>query len=136
MSLEGVVHSLTNNMSIHYTKDYSVYRFIRFVCTNEAEQCRTILNSPILQNIKRTQKKYDLVVTQILSCDCMLGFGNFFNATIVSLVTFVSLPWASDRVGNPDNPSYIPNYFAQVNSNMNWYQRIENVISLLESKFL
>ncbi|RZC42454.1 UDPGT domain containing protein, partial [Asbolus verrucosus] len=63
-------------------------------------------------------------------------FGHFFNVPTISLISSINLPWGSDRVGNPDNPSYIPNYFVPSTTKMSLYERIENTLLLIASKFL
>lgn len=51
---------------------------------------------------------FDLVITEIFSSDAMLGYVHRFGAPLISFCSTPLLTWASDRVGNPDNPSYIP----------------------------
>ncbi|XP_068906139.1 UDP-glucosyltransferase 2-like isoform X2 [Tenebrio molitor] len=135
LSLIGSLPLLINNISINVVKslsDSDVIYFMTKVCGVEA--CSLTLQTPALQDLKKSKKKYDLVITEIFGSDCMLGFGHFFDVPTISLVTSTLLPWAAERIGNPDNPSYIPSHFFSSAGNL--YERLENTIKLLLSKFL
>jgi glucuronosyltransferase len=135
--VKGTLPTLANNVSINHFKEHLSSKIIHFIVqTAGTDACQRILNTPVLQNLKQSQKKYDLIITQIFGCDCMLGFAEIFNASVVSLVTSANLPWANDRIGSTDNPSYIPNLFSLSTSNMNFNERIENTILLFKCKFL
>jgi glucuronosyltransferase len=137
LSVKGTLPTLANNLSINHFKDYSTSEIIYYMMrTAGTDACQKILDTPVLQNIRQSQKKYDLIITHIFGSDCMVGFTEIFNASLVSLVTSINLPWANDRIGSTDNPSYIPNYFSWSSSNMNFKERIENTILLFKCKFL
>lgn len=108
-------------------------QFITGPCGHEL--CETLFNTSVFQNLKNTTKKYDVLITEIFGTDCMLGFAHIFNIPVVAMTSSVNLPWGSDRFGNPDNPSYIPNYFVPYLSDMNLLQRIINTITLIVMKF-
>lgn len=96
--------------------------------------CDTLLGTTVLQNLKSTTKKYDLLLTELFGTDCMLGFGHLFKIPVVAMTTSVNLPWGSDRFGNPDNPAYIPNYFVPYLSKMSFVERFFNTITLITAK--
>lgn len=98
------------------------------------EVCEVLFNTSVLQNLKSTTKKYDLFISEIFGTDCMLGFAHIFNIPIVELTSSVNLPWGSDRIGNPDNPSYISTYFSPYPSKMNLWERLQNTLTLLFTK--
>jgi glucuronosyltransferase len=128
---------MVSNLSINIFDGFSHYDMVHFmtkICGVDA--CAATLQTPVLQNLKTTKKKYDLLVTEIFGSDCMLGFGHMFNIPTVSLVSSIPLPWATDRIGNPDNPSYIPNYFVPSSARMSLFERLENTLILLKSKYL
>jgi glucuronosyltransferase len=137
LSLVGSLPIMVSNLSINIFDGFSHYDMVHFmtkICGVDA--CAATLQTPVLQNLKTTKKKYDLLVTEIFGSDCMLGFGHMFNIPTVSLVSSIPLPWATDRIGNPDNPSYIPNYFVPSSARMSLFERLENTLILLKSKYL
>lgn len=95
------------------------------------ELCEPLFNTSTLQNLRKSNKKYDLLISEIFGTDCMLGFAHIFNIPFVAFTSSVNLPWGSDRIGNPDNPSYIPNYFVPYLSKMNLWERLTNTLTLL-----
>ncbi|XP_063902949.1 UDP-glycosyltransferase UGT5-like [Zophobas morio] len=137
LSLIGSLPIFVSNLSINVFDGFSHYDMVWFMTTIcGVNVCAETLKTPVLQDLKKTTKKYDLVITEIFGSDCMLGFGHLFNVPTVSMISSISLPWAGDRIGNPDNPSYIPSYFVSSTSKMSLYERIENVFYLTVSKFL
>lgn len=100
------------------------------------ELCDLLFNTSVLQNLKKTTKKYDVLITEIFGTDCMLGFAHIFKIPVVAMTSSVNLPWGSDRFGNPDNPSYIPNYFVPYLSEMSLWERIINTVTLVGSKIM
>ncbi|XP_068906136.1 UDP-glucosyltransferase 2-like isoform X3 [Tenebrio molitor] len=134
LSLSGSLPLLNNNVSVNVVESLSDSDVINFMIKGGVRACTATLQTPVLQDLKKSKKKYDLVITEIFGSDCMLGFGHFFDVPTVSLITSTLLPWAAERIGNPDNPSYIPSYFFSSAGNL--YERLENTIKLLLSKFL
>ncbi len=66
-----------------------------------------ILKCGPMQRLIKSEEKYDLLITEIFSSDAMLGYVYKFKAPFISFCSTPLLTWAADRVGNPDNPSYI-----------------------------
>lgn len=124
-----------NNLNYTKIKGRNQIDMMKFI-TEECgvDTCRAIFNSKIFQDLKNTKKKYDLLITEIFSTDCVIGFGWLFKIPVISMTSSVNLPWGGDRIGNPDNPSYIPSYFLPYTSKMNLYQRIINTISIIVAK--
>lgn len=96
--------------------------------------CQIILNTEQAKKLKESDTKYDLLITEIFGTDCMLGFAHHFNIPTINIISSVMLPWGNDRIGNPDNPSYISNYFLHFSSPLNLVQRLINTIDLLKFK--
>lgn len=135
LSVEGSIPIFVNNLTISFVEGKSQYYMMNFML-NECgvDLCKTLFNTPVLQNIKNTKKKYDLLITEVFGTDCMLGFSHIFDIPVVALTSSVNLPWGSDRFGNPDNPAYIPNYFVPYTSQMTLMQRVVNTVSLYAAK--
>lgn len=133
--MEGTLPVLVNNLSLSAMGGKSQYDMMRFMlgpCGSDL--CEVIFNSTVVKDLRNTTKKYDLLVTELFGTDCVLGFSHLFEIPVVVLTSSVNLPWASDRFGNPDNPSYIPNYFVSYVKGMTVVQRLINTISLIGAK--
>lgn len=92
----------------------------------ELLMCNKILPEEPLQKLLQSNETFDLVMTEIFAVDCLVPFAHKFNAPLISFVTSSSLPWMADRVGLPDNPSFVPNYFLGFPPKMTFFQRIHN----------
>lgn len=55
---------------------------------------------------------------------------------VVAMTTSVLLPWINQRYGNPDNPSYIPNYFGTFLPSMGFLDRFCNYLTVAFSNTL
>ncbi|KAJ3631444.1 hypothetical protein MTP99_012573 [Tenebrio molitor] len=75
LSVKGTLPTLANNLSINHFKDYSTSEIIYYMMrTAGTDACQKILDTPVLQNIRQSQKKYDLIITHIFGSDCMYKF--------------------------------------------------------------
>lgn len=71
---------------------------------------------------------------QVFGADCAAGFASRLGAPVIAMMSSVMLPWGNDRFANPDNPSYIPNYFVPYKGSMTFFQRIYNIGMLVATK--
>lgn len=97
-----------------------------------------ILQCDPMRNLIHTREKYDLIITEIFSSDAMLGYVHHFKIPFISFCSTPLLTWASDRVGNPDNPSYIS--FSYNDKPLNTrkstlFQRMYNTYAYILSRF-
>lgn len=91
--------------------------------------CETLLNEPSIKELMKSDEKFDVVVNDIFHTDCFLPFAYKFKAISIGVSTSVLMPWANDRLGNPDNPSYIPNLFTPFPGQMNFVERTVNAVT-------
>lgn len=135
MSIEGSTISFVNNVTLGDIVDTSLLFNLHDITAFSGYQlCEELFNTRVLQNLRTSTKKYDLFISEIFGTDCMLGFAHIFNIPIVELSSSVILPWGNDRVGNPDNPSYISNYFSPYVGKMSLWERILNALTLVGTK--
>ena len=75
-------------------------------------------------------KKFDIVlVTAFLANEGGYYLAKKFDASIVLYSTGqVSFPWVNAALGQPHNPSYVPNVFVQSGSEMNFFQRLSSFV--------
>ncbi|XP_054278673.1 UDP-glucosyltransferase 2-like [Macrosteles quadrilineatus] len=107
-----------------------------FMAEVEFNICESVYPDQNLRNILESNDTFDVVITEIFSTDCFVPLAHRFKAPLISIVTSNPLPWVADRVGLPDNPSYIPNYYSEFSSQMSFSERLYNSVVLLYSKFI
>ncbi|PSN46987.1 hypothetical protein C0J52_17341 [Blattella germanica] len=128
ISVEGSVPALFNNFTIEYGRSLGYWNLWHFIFIHTVEMCETMLQQPQMQEIISGEHKFDLVITEPFGPDCFAGLAHKYNAPLINILSSVALPWVNDRIGNPDNPSYIPNYFLPYSDKMNFFQRVINLM--------
>ncbi|KAK9878455.1 hypothetical protein WA026_022095 [Henosepilachna vigintioctopunctata] len=123
----------------HFTlsdlRKFSVNFAIKFMFPISATAfCEDSFRSDTMINLRDSKKKYDLIILEIFICDCFFGFAETFKAPVVSLISSSDLPWGGYRIGNPDNPAYIPVYFQGYRPHKYLYDRFWNTIAYLQAK--
>ncbi|KAJ9582124.1 hypothetical protein L9F63_003538, partial [Diploptera punctata] len=98
--------------------------------------CEFMLNQTRVKNLIRSNETFDIVISDLFHNDCFFAFGHKFKATIIGFSTCVLLPWANERIGNPDNPSYIPNLLMPYSDQMTFSQRLINTMTLTLFKLM
>jgi glucuronosyltransferase len=91
--------------------------------------CETVLSHPSVKKLIKSDEKFDVVINEVFHTDCFLPFAHKFKAISIGVSSSVLMPWANDRLGNPDNPSYIPNLFTSYSDRMNFIERIKNAMT-------
>ena len=78
----------------------------------------------------RQGKKFDIVVVNaILISEGGYYLAKKFGASLALYFTGqVSLPWMDAALGQPHNPSYLPNALLDVGTDMNFIHRIQNFV--------
>jgi len=90
------------------------------------EACEKTLELPDVQLILNSDEKFDLLIAEMFNTDCFLAFAHKFKIPIIGFSTCVFMPWTPGRVGNPDNPAYIPTQFVTSSDKMNFVERFIN----------
>lgn len=97
--------------------------------------CDNALRNPSVKEFLKTDKKFDLILTESFNTDCFLGFVHRFKAPFLFVSSHTLTPWANDIMGNEDNPSYVPTIFQGFDiDHMNFFTRTANVVILMLSK--
>ncbi|XP_046998555.1 UDP-glycosyltransferase UGT5-like [Schistocerca americana] len=97
-------------------------------------QCAEVLGSKPMQELMKSDEKFDLIVTELFNSDCVLPFVHKFGAPHIALSSCVPIPTSLDRFGNPDSPAYIANMFLPLTNNMNFFERVSNTLMYLWTK--
>uniref|UniRef100_A0AAR5PJR7 UDP-glucuronosyltransferase n=1 Tax=Dendroctonus ponderosae TaxID=77166 RepID=A0AAR5PJR7_DENPD len=137
IDLRGSSPLLTNNMTFDVLRDEKGVEFAKLM-SNEAgfKICEDSFKATQLKQLKTSRKKYDLLLTELFGSDCMLGWAWHFKVPTIVMTSSANLPWAADRFGLPDNPSYIPTYFMGSVSKQDFFGRMMNTWTLIRSKML
>lgn len=99
-----------------------------FIADHQLKLCREGQKLPQVQALLKSDIKFDAVFTEIFGADCDVGFAYHFKAPLLSIMSSSHLPWSYDRVGGPDNPSYIPTIVTRTTGKMNFKERMINTL--------
>lgn len=100
------------------------------------ETCDKMLSFHKVQELLKSEEKFDLVITETFFTDCFLPFVHKFSAPNVAISSCVMFPWSNDRMGNPDNPSYIPSQGTWFSDQMSFSERLINVVTNIALKIM
>ncbi|XP_046745422.1 UDP-glucosyltransferase 2-like [Diprion similis] len=137
INLEGTLHSYVNNVTVKLARQASgVYETLKFLSQREPESLCNLMRLPQLQNVINSDKKYDILITEILGSNCYLAVAHKMKIPFVGMVTNVMYSWAIDPVYGDANPSFIPSQLSTFTNEMSFFERVENLIIHVYSKFL
>jgi glucuronosyltransferase len=100
------------------------------------ESCDRMLSFDKVQELMKSEVNFDLIITETFLTDCFLPFVHKFKAPHVAISSCVMFPWSTDRMGNPDNPSYIPKHLTGFSDEMDFSERFINVIAHIGLTFM
>ncbi|XP_011690798.1 PREDICTED: UDP-glucuronosyltransferase 2C1-like [Wasmannia auropunctata] len=111
---------------INITIWQSILRFM------SSEFCEFVLSHPEIKRIINAKEHFDLLVIEMFASDCFLGIAHALNISkIVGAISSAGLLRTNVMLRNPENPSYIPNYFSSYTGRMNLLERSFNTVLLL-----
>lgn len=95
------------------------------------------LNSPNMQELMKSGKKFDAVIVEVFWAEALYGLGAHFNAPLIALSTFSTSKWTNDLTKAPMEYAYVPHNFIKFTEDMNFYQRAWNtLVSQFENLFM
>ena len=88
------------------------------------------LGNADVKNFSKQGKKFDIVVANAILGEAGYYLARKFDASLALYFTGqVSLPWLDEAMGQPHNPSYLPNAMLELGSDMTFIQRLKNVVA-------
>lgn len=90
--------------------------------------CDKVLSSTLVQKFLKTSETYDLIILEYFNSLCDLVFVQKFNVPFIGLSSSVPLSWTYEYLGNPNNPSYVPNVLSLYDDSMTFDERIKNML--------
>jgi glucuronosyltransferase len=91
-----------------------------------ADACDKTFQHPSVQELIKSDEKFDLLITEMFNTDCFLAFAHKFKIPVIGFSSCVFMPWTPGRFGNPDNPAYIPTHFVLYSDKMSFMERFRN----------
>ncbi|KAJ9582650.1 hypothetical protein L9F63_023005 [Diploptera punctata] len=126
ISLKGTLPELVNNFTMEFALNFRYTNMIDFLWYKTLDMCQVAFDHPNFKSLLSDDKQFDLIITEIVGPDCFLGLKHLYKCPVISMTSSVSFPWGNDRLGNPDNPAYIPNYFVPFSDHMTFTERFIN----------
>ncbi|KAL3266348.1 hypothetical protein HHI36_010526 [Cryptolaemus montrouzieri] len=99
-----------------------------YVSSFGISSCHHLLSHPEVQELMTSDGNFDLILSELFNSECNLGFVDKFKAPLVGLSSTTLMAWHTDRFGQPDNPSYIPNNHLWYTSKMSFLDRVGNAL--------
>ncbi|XP_047118228.1 UDP-glycosyltransferase UGT5-like [Schistocerca piceifrons] len=125
ISLAGSAPLFTNNVPVELVLALSSPAALSaWMWRNGTQLCRDLYALPQVQQLLRSADHYDLVIAEVFFGDCVLALAHKFRAPLVGVISSVALPWAHDRVGNPEPPAYSQTYFSSGTPPFSFWQRL------------
>lgn len=106
--------------------------FIVFLLAHFAQDtCKKGLAAQPVQELIRSEEKFDLIITEYFNTDCFLGLVHKLNVPFISMSSCTMMAWLNRRFANPENPAYIPNNFMDYSDELSFFERVENTLMYL-----
>ncbi|XP_065158663.1 LOW QUALITY PROTEIN: UDP-glycosyltransferase UGT5-like [Atheta coriaria] len=134
LSVAGSMPTLENNISIADHDWKTIVHYALEFANMGNDACTSVLKHPLIQELKTPSKQYDLVITEMFVTDCLLPYAHIYKAPIIGISSTGIMPWADERMGNPDNPAYIPNYFLPLRGKLNFVEKCFSTMMNIASK--
>ncbi|CAG9767024.1 unnamed protein product [Ceutorhynchus assimilis] len=128
---------LTNQFFLNDMKSLTIKSTIMTVIEKVSlPACKSAFENPKLQQLKKTKKKYDLLIVELFMSDCMLGWGWYFDVPTILVSSSYPLPSRVDRFGLPESTGYITTYFARgFSTEMSLFERFVNTWKYIQTKY-
>lgn len=129
--IEAAYDSSRNNFDLESYVEVSpldmIFISYEWGCYTCEEELRSAGAQQLL-NYSSTER-FDLIITEAGWGECFFGFIHKFGSPPVVATSGVGIPpWISLTTGNPENPSYIPNYLLPYTSHMTFSERLYSFV--------
>jgi len=97
---------------------------VKKVIPNINRFCDSFLRDPAIKQV--WENKPDLILLTATLNECGLAFVHKFKVPFIYVSTSGLMTWVSSNMGNPENPSYVPNQVLPYFNEMTFTQRLIN----------
>ncbi|EZA57272.1 UDP-glucuronosyltransferase 2B31 [Ooceraea biroi] len=138
VDVSSTLPSLVSSVPFSDFGEFTILQNIRYVTRYlGVEICEPVLNHPEVKRIIETRERFDMLIIEIFATDCFLGIAHALSIPkVVGAISSVALPWSNEVLRNPENPSYIPNWFSPYTGRMSFLERSINTVGLLITKLI
>ncbi|KAK2577353.1 hypothetical protein KPH14_003473 [Odynerus spinipes] len=113
---------------IHHLPIRTLLTELSIIRTFGQQSCDNSANNPEVQQLLRSNEKFDLIFMENFNTDCFLGFVHKFKVPFVGITTCQIMVWTNDRIGNPDDAANIPAVFVDRKKPMGFLDRVANYL--------
>lgn len=125
---EKIEHSEFNYVDIS-TKTTFENSLIWFRWGQEACKCGMASKGAKKLMALKDKQKFDLIIIDLTLEECYLGFVPVFgNPPVIAITAYVTPPWFSTIVGNPQLLSFTNSYILPFTDHMTFFQRMINLM--------
>ncbi|XP_043950356.1 UDP-glycosyltransferase UGT5 [Drosophila biarmipes] len=88
--------------------------------------CRVALNSPLIAHLLESPVRYDVIILEHFSNDCMAAVAHLLKAPVIALSSCAIMPWHYKRMGSPFINPIMPMNFLPYTDEMSLIDRLNN----------
>ncbi|KAK5643188.1 hypothetical protein RI129_007033 [Pyrocoelia pectoralis] len=137
ITLEDSSVELLNSIPLPSSNESSFNLYYEFYYMLELGQhfCEVGVKSATIRELLNSDERFDLVVTELFTNNCLFAFAHKFNAPVVG-ITSTFLHWDYNKIGNPSNPAYISDNLLTMGEHKTFMERLETtLLNLLHQTF-
>ncbi|KAK5645049.1 hypothetical protein RI129_006349 [Pyrocoelia pectoralis] len=90
-----------------------------------------VFNETTVQDLLKSNEEFDMVIVEQFLNEAFKGFCYHYKAHCVVVSTIGTSRWTDFQMGNPINPSYMPDMLLNYSNNMNFCERLVNSLIFL-----
>lgn len=107
---------------------WTIIQISLFLVNFGTENCKLLLEDETVQELWKSDYKFDVVLVEQFNSDCPLGLAHRLGAPVVGLTSHMLMPWHYNRFGLRYNPAYMPFMFLEGGTNPTLFQRVERLV--------
>ncbi|XP_032294289.1 UDP-glucosyltransferase 2 [Drosophila virilis] len=88
--------------------------------------CRVALNSPLIAQLLSSPQRYDVIILEHFSNDCLAAVAHLLDAPVIALSSCAIMPWHYKRMGTPFINPIMPMNFLTYTDQMSFVERLNN----------
>ncbi|KAF4519362.1 UDP-glycosyltransferase-06, partial [Ephemera danica] len=116
------------NMELDLYQYTHPLHFPLFYWTRSLKLIRLIFSDPEVLALLHDQRGFDLVICEDLVTESLCSFADYFKAPRVMMSSIGGYHMVNYAVGNPLEPSFVPNVVLPYSHHMTFTQRLKNVL--------
>ncbi|XP_004533721.1 UDP-glucuronosyltransferase 2B19 [Ceratitis capitata] len=123
------LETLSDSVDLKFFENRRFYNhFVEFFLLYEwgRSACNTTLRSDALAQVLRQRQRFDVVIMEQFTSDCMAAVAHQLKAPFIGLSSCALMPWHYGRMGMPMIPSHMPALFMGQAESMTFSARLAN----------